>query len=83
MIDFCFDSTRIQALDRSVTRGGRGVVFPALFRKLEKVPKFWEKIPLLLSSMGKISHLKLNFKSFQAKKPEIFSLHGLSLSCCR
>ena len=29
-------------------------------------------MPPLLSSMGEISHLKCNFKSFQKNKPEIF-----------
>ena len=69
-------------VSRRITRGGRGEVSPALFRKLEK------SALILGGKCPNFSHLWVNFliysaifKSFQEKNPEIFSQEGLSFSC--
>ena len=62
---------------RRVTKGGRGVSLPCNFLKIGKSALIWGKMPWLLSSMGKMSHLKYNFLEFQAKKLRFFPCGAL------
>ena len=60
---------------------GREEIYHALFRKLEKSALIWEKNAVIIYLCGylwvKCFIENAIFKSFQAKKPEIFSLRDL------